>query len=358
MTTKSEAEPRSQSLSDENGILSSVFWSIVQTEDDTFLVGDADEVEDEDIDEDPTDDELANVDEEEVADLETLDQILKEDDPIRLYFSQIGLIPLLTAEEEVELGKRIAAGGEDGKLARGEMAEANTRLVVSIAKKWQGRGVPFLDLIQEGNTGLMKATQKYDWKRGNRFSTYATWWIRQKVSRAVQDQGRTIRLPVHFQEKLIRIYAFLKEYYQKFGEAPDMGTVSNALEMPVGVIIESLRDGQFQASLDEAIASRHNAKDDVMTLMDTLEDETESTEDQVNAILLKTNISKVLDMLHPRHRKVLLLRFGLEGNDIHTLEEIAQLEGVSRERIRQIEGEALRSLRHPRSLSRLDKPSY
>lgn len=316
-------------------------------------------------DEEPSEDDLAETDAEELISPEEEERILesqlKADDPVALYFRQMSREPLLTAEEELALGKRIAAGKRlpgqkplsaavlaDAQAAREHLARANTRLVVSVAKKYQGRGVPFLDLIQEGNVGVMRAVDKYDYLRGNKFSTYATWWIRQAVSRSTQMQVRTVRLPIHLQERITAIFRHFRDYYATHGHKPDLDTVSAELELPKDSIIAALRASQPEVSLYEPRRGGDNEEID-QTLEDVYTDpDALSPEELARLNLRRENISTILDDLPVRERRILVLRFGLEGEEPHTLEEIALEFGLTRERIRQLEKQALRRLRHPK----------
>ncbi len=294
-----------------------------------------------------------------------VNNFLNIDDPIGLYLWQMAQEPLLTADEEVSLAKRIEAGNsewaseadkEDAQLAREHFARANTKLVVSIAKKYLDRGVAFLDLIQEGNWGLMIAVDRYDYKLGNRFSTYATWWIRQKVSRAVQNQSRTVRIPIHIQGRLIKVYEFLRIYNAEHGVKPDLKLVAMELEMSPKEVADLLTQAQQVRSLDESTAHVRGSEDG-RTLQDTIEDTTfESPESSARDNEMKQRLYEVLGQLTERQRKVVTLRYGLAGEQSHTLEQISQIEGVTRERIRQILERVIKVLRHPRMKSQLIKP--
>ena len=289
------------------------------------------------------------------------------DDPVGLYFRQMAQEPLLTAEEEIELAKRIEAGREalaklsqidpdseeadalreivaDGQLAREHLGRANTRLVVSIAKRYMGQGLPFPDLIQEGNVGLMRAVDKYDYKRGNRFSTYATWWIRQAITRALAQKTRTIRIPLHMTERIRQMYRTAQVLEQTLGHRPTPEEIAKAMELPP----ESIR-GMMDASQHAIALERPVGDDGDSEFGDFIEDQdSPSPVEAATQHLLQETIEEVLSELTPRQSHILRLRFGLGGGEPHTLEEIANKFGLSRERIRQLEKEALRRLRHPR----------
>ncbi len=290
------------------------------------------------------------------------------DDPVGLYFRQMAQEPLLTAHEEVELAKRIELGKdayskmqglrrsdrsarvelqtlvEDGQAAREHLGRANTRLVVSIAKRYMGQGLPFPDLIQEGNVGLMRAVDKYDYKRGNRFSTYATWWIRQAITRALAQKTRTIRIPLHMTERIRQMYRTAQVLEQNLGRRPTPEEIAAEMELPA----ESVR-GMMDASQHAIALERPVGDDGDSEFGDFIEDQdTPSPVESATQHLLQETIEEVLSELTPRQSHILRLRFGLGGGDPHTLEEIANKFGLSRERIRQLEKEALRRLRHPR----------
>jgi len=261
-------------------------------------------------------------------------------DPVRMYLKEIGKIPLLTAEEEVKLAKQIERGSQK---ARQKLTEANLRLVVSIAKKYIGRGLSFLDLIQEGNQGLMRAVEKFDWRRGYKFSTYATWWIRQAITRAIADQARTIRIPVHMVETINRVFKITRALTQKLGREPTVEEIAKAAELPVEKIREIYRISQDTTSLATPVGD-----DEDSFLGDFIPDETQpSPYEETSKELLRESIKKVLTTLDPREAEVLKLRFGLDGEPPKTLEEVGKIFGVTRERIRQIEAKAIRKLRHP-----------
>ncbi|MEB3327786.1 MAG: RNA polymerase sigma factor RpoD [Candidatus Sericytochromatia bacterium] len=264
-------------------------------------------------------------------------------DSVRLYLRKIGKIPLLNGKEEADLARRIAEGGPDGDRARKKLTEANLRLVVSIAKKYAGRGLTMLDLIQEGNLGLMKAVEKFDYKKGFKFSTYATWWIRQAMTRAIADQGRTIRIPVHMLEAVNRFKRTHRDLIQRLGRTPTGEEVAEEMGVSVAKVQEILELPAEPASLDTPVG-----KDDDARLGEFIEDENVTAPvDGVARSLLREDILDVLNTLSSRERQVLLLRFGLEDGQERTLEQVGQCFGVTRERIRQLEAKALRKLRHP-----------
>ncbi len=262
------------------------------------------------------------------------------DDPVRLYLKEIGRVPLLVAEEEVALAKRIEAGEE---AARRELAEANLRLVVSIAKRYVGRGMHFLDLIQEGNLGLIKAVEKFDYRKGFKFSTYATWWIRQAITRAIADQARTIRIPVHMVETINKLTRVSRQLLQELGRAPLPEEIAEEMDLPVERVREIMKIAQEPVSLETPIGEEEDSH-----LGDFIEDqEAVAPEEAAAFTMLQGQLSEVLESLTPREQQVLRLRFGLDDGRGRTLEEVGQVFGVTRERIRQIEAKALRKLRHP-----------
>ncbi len=265
---------------------------------------------------------------------------LAMDDPVRVYLKEIGRVPLLTSEEEIELAIRIA---DDDKKAKQRLAEANLRLVVSIAKRYVGRGMQFLDLIQEGNLGLIKAVEKFDYTKGFKFSTYATWWIRQAITRAIADQARTIRIPVHMVETINKVKKTSSQLLHKNGHDPSAEEIAEELDMSPDKVREILRLAQEPVSLETPIGEEEDSH-----LGDFIpDDEALSPADAASISLLKEQLAEVLKTLTPREEKVLSLRFGLEDGHPRTLEEVGKEFNVTRERIRQIEAKALRKLRHP-----------
>ncbi|MCR2044903.1 RNA polymerase sigma factor RpoD [Anaerosalibacter massiliensis] len=262
------------------------------------------------------------------------------DDPVKMYLKEIGKIPLLTRDEEIELAKRMEAGDESAKK---HLLEANLRLVVSIAKKYIGRQMSFLDLIQEGNLGLAKAVDKFDYKKGYKFSTYATWWIRQSITRAIADQARTIRIPVHMIENINKLVRVQKQLVQELGREPLPEEIAKVMDMDVNKVREIMKIAQEPVSLETPIGEEEDSN-----LGDFIEDEQIDTPAE-SAIytMLKEELLDVLETLTPREQEVLILRFGLGDGRIRTLEEVGKEFNVTRERIRQIEAKALRKLRHP-----------
>ena len=268
------------------------------------------------------------------------------DDPVKVYLKEIGRVPLLTPEEEIELAIRIA---DDDQKAKQRLAEANLRLVVSIAKRYVGRGMQFLDLIQEGNLGLIKAVDKFDYTKGFKFSTYATWWIRQAITRAIADQARTIRIPVHMVETINKVKKTNSQLLHKNGRDPSAEEIAAELDMPVDKVREILRVAQEPVSLETPIGEEEDSH-----LGDFIpDDDAPAPADAASMLLLKEQLNDVLKTLTQREAKVLALRFGLEDGHPHTLEEVGSEFGVTRERIRQIEAKALRKLRHPSRSKRL-----
>ena len=262
------------------------------------------------------------------------------DDPVRMYLKEIGRVPLLTADEEIELARRMEAGDES---ARHRLEEANLRLVVSIAKRYIGRGMLFLDLIQEGNLGLLKAVEKFDYSKGYKFSTYATWWIRQAITRAIADQARTIRIPVHMVETINKYIRISRQLLQDLGRDPTAEEVAKEMGLSTLRVREIMKIAQEPVSLETPIGEEEDSH-----LGDFIEDEAAlDPADAASVMLLKEQITEVLRTLAPREAEVLRLRFGLEDGRSRTLEEVGQSFGVTRERIRQIEAKALRKLRHP-----------
>lgn len=265
---------------------------------------------------------------------------IKVADPVRMYLKEIGRVDLLTADEEIELAKRILEGDE---LAKQELAEANLRLVVSIAKRYVGRGMSFLDLIQEGNMGLMKAVEKFDHTKGFKFSTYATWWIRQAITRAIADQARTIRIPVHMVETINKLVRVQRQLLQDLGREPTPEEIGAEMDLPTEKVRDILKIAQEPVSLETPIG-----EEDDSHLGDFIEDDGAlSPEDFTASALLREQLEDVLDTLTDREENVLRLRFGLDDGNIRTLEQVGKVFGVTRERIRQIEAKALRKLRHP-----------
>lgn len=262
------------------------------------------------------------------------------DDPVKVYLKEIGKVPLLTPEEEIDLAIRII---DDDEFAKNRLAEANLRLVVSIAKRYVGRGMQFLDLIQEGNLGLIKAVDKFDYTKGFKFSTYATWWIRQAITRAIADQARTIRIPVHMVETINKVKKTNSQLLHENGRDPTAEEIADKLELPVEKVREILRVAQEPVSLETPIGEEEDSH-----LGDFIpDDDTQAPVDAASMILLKEQLTDVLKTLTPREGKVLSLRFGLEDGHPRTLEEVGKEFNVTRERIRQIEAKALRKLRHP-----------
>ena len=288
----------------------------------------------------PTEQELADTPEEELLDPESLIDDVGTSDMVRMYLREIGKIPLLTAQEELDLAQRMARGDEQAQKA---MAEANLRLVVSIAKRYMGRGMQFLDLIQEGNLGLIKAVEKFDWERGYKFSTYATWWIRQAISRAIADQARTIRIPVHMVETLNRVTRCARQLTQTLGRDPTAAEIAAELDMPESKVEEVQRIALDPVSLETPVGGEEDSH-----LGDFIEDDSNSEPDEAAAEkLMREQLEEVLATLSPREEQVLRMRFGLDDGRPHTLEEVGRAFNVTRERIRQIEAKALRKLRHP-----------
>ena len=282
--------------------------------------------------------------EEEEVDMENIDLSVPKgvsiEDPVRMYLKEIGKVPLLSAEREIELAKRMEEGDEDAKK---ELAEANLRLVVSIAKRYVGRGMLFLDLIQEGNLGLIKAVEKFDYHKGYKFSTYATWWIRQAITRAIADQARTIRIPVHMVETINKLIRVSRQLLQELGREPLPEEIAKELDMPVERVREILKISQEPVSLETPIGEEEDSH-----LGDFIQDDNVPVPAEAAAqTLLKEQLDEVLDTLTEREQKVLRLRFGMNDGRARTLEEVGKEFDVTRERIRQIEAKALRKLRHP-----------
>ncbi len=325
-----------------------------------------------DDDGEPAMEEIAEIEEEELVDPNTLVDSFNIDDPVRMYLKEIGKVPLLTADQEVELATVMSAGREAqerlaqaaeegaepipedelaslkkqvkaGEKAKQQLAEANLRLVVSIAKRYVGRGMLFLDLIQEGNLGLIKAVEKFDYTKGYKFSTYATWWIRQAITRAIADQARTIRIPVHMVETINKVIRVSRQLLQELGHDPSPEEISEEMNMPVDKVREILKIAQEPVSLETPIGEEEDSH-----LGDFIPDEAASEPSEAASFtLLKEQLVDVLSTLTPREEKVLKLRFGIEDGRTRTLEEVGKEFNVTRERIRQIEAKALRKLRHP-----------
>lgn len=306
---------------EQNGIVAMV--SDTGVEDDIIL----------DVDDEPTEEELENIE------FSVPDGISIED-PVRMYLKEIGKVPLLSADEEVELAKRMEEGDSDAKK---RLAEANLRLVVSIAKRYVGRGMLFLDLIQEGNLGLIKAVEKFDYRKGYKFSTYATWWIRQAITRAIADQARTIRIPVHMVETINKLIRVQRQLLQELGREPYPEEIAKEMQLPVERVREIQKISQEPVSLETPIGEEEDSH-----LGDFIQDDNVPVPAEAAAFtLLKEQLSEVLDTLTEREQKVLRLRFGLDDGRARTLEEVGKEFDVTRERIRQIEAKALRKLRHP-----------
>ena len=295
-------------------------------------------------DDDVDDDILLEVEDEEEIEVEKIDLSVPDgvsiEDPVRMYLKEIGKVPLLTAEEEIELAKRMELGDQEAKK---RLAEANLRLVVSIAKRYVGRGMLFLDLIQEGNLGLIKAVEKFDYRKGYKFSTYATWWIRQAITRAIADQARTIRIPVHMVETINKLIRVSRQLLQELGREPTPEEIAAEMNMPVERVREILKISQEPVSLETPIGEEEDSH-----LGDFIQDDNVPVPADAAAFtLLKEQLEEVLGTLTEREQKVLTLRFGLEDGRARTLEEVGKEFNVTRERIRQIEAKALRKLRHP-----------
>ena len=283
---------------------------------------------------------LSSLEDEELVDPVDLAAEYSLDDPVRMYLKEIGQVKLLSADEEVELAKRISEGDQ---AAKNKLTEANLRLVVSIAKKYSGRGLHILDLIQEGNTGLIRAVDKFDWTKGNKFSTYATWWIRQAITRAIADQARTIRVPVHMVEVINKATRCNRKLVQELGREPTVEEIAAELNLPVEKIIEANRTAADTLSLDTPVGDEEDT-----SIGSFVEDEhTPGPADATSNALLAEALKEILGTLTEREADVLRMRFGMYDGRTHTLEEVGQIFGVTRERIRQIENKAIRKLRHP-----------
>ena len=300
-----------------------------------------------DDDDEPDIEDLEEIDEIQLDDMNTTTmEGISVDDPVRMYLREIGRIPLLTFEQELDLAKRILDGDEEAKQ---KLAESNLRLVVSIAKKYVGRGMLFLDLIQEGNMGLMKAVEKFDYTKGFKFSTYATWWIKQAITRAIADQARTIRIPVHMVETINKLIRTSRHLLQQLGREPTPDEIAEEMELPVEKVMEIQKIAQDPVSLETPIG-----EEDDSHLGDFIpDDDSPAPQDSAAYTLLKEQLEEVMQTLTPREAKVLKLRFGLEDGKARTLEEVGREFSVTRERIRQIEAKALRKLRHPSRSKRL-----
>jgi len=304
-------------------------------------------------DEDPEyvpDDDFDDLDDEEEIDLDQIDLSVPEgislEDPVRMYLKEIGKVPLLTADEEIELAMKMEEGDEDAKK---KLAEANLRLVVSIAKRYVGRGMLFLDLIQEGNMGLIKAVEKFDYRKGYKFSTYATWWIRQAITRAIADQARTIRIPVHMVETINKLTRVSRSLLQELGREPTPEEIADEMEISVERVREIQKISQEPVSLETPIGEEEDSH-----LGDFLpDDEVPAPAEAAASMILKEQINEVLDTLTEREQNVLRLRFGLDDGHARTLEEVGKTFNVTRERIRQIEAKALRKLKKPSRANKL-----
>ena len=294
-----------------------------------------------DMDEEPDIEDLKEVEDLKLDEItDTSYEGINVDDPVRMYLREIGRIPLLTYDEELDLAKRVLQGDEDAKQ---KLAESNLRLVVSIAKKYVGRGMLFLDLIQEGNMGLIKAVEKFDYTKGFKFSTYATWWIRQAITRAIADQARTIRIPVHMVETINKLIRTSRHLLQQLGREPTPEEIAEEMEIPVEKVIEIQKIAQDPVSLETPIG-----EEDDSHLGDFIQDDdSPAPQDSAAYTMLREQLEEVMNTLTPREAKVLKLRFGLEDGKSRTLEEVGREFQVTRERIRQIEAKALRKLRHP-----------
>ena len=309
----------------------------LELEDDADLALDG--VLDDDVD-------LSGMEEEDLVDPVDLAAEYNLDDPVRMYLKEIGQIKLLSADEEVDLAKRISEGDQ---AAKNKLTEANLRLVVSIAKKYSGRGLHILDLIQEGNTGLIRAVDKFDWTKGNKFSTYATWWIRQAITRAIADQARTIRVPVHMVEVINKATRCNRKLVQELGREPTVEEIAKELNLPVEKIIEANRTAADTLSLDTPVGDEEDT-----SIGSFVEDErTPGPADATSNAMLAEALKEILDTLTEREADVLRMRFGMYDGRTHTLEEVGQIFGVTRERIRQIENKAIRKLRHPSRAKRI-----
>ena len=316
---------------------------VSEEETEEILIDTGDDLLDE---EDSTIEELEEVEEVRIEETAEVLEGVSTEDPVRMYLKEIGNVPLLTSEQEVDLAMRVEAGDVSAKR---ELTEANLRLVVSIAKKYVGRGMPFLDLIQEGNMGLMKAVDKFDYTKGYKFSTYATWWIRQAITRGIADTGRTIRVPVHMVETINKTLRMTRQLLQELGREPTPEEVAERLGVPASRVREVLKISRDPVSLDTPIG-----EEDDSHLGDFIEDDTAlSPADSATFSMLREELANALESLTERERQVVKLRFGLEDGRARTLEEVGKEFNVTRERIRQIEAKALRKLRHPSRSKRL-----
>ncbi|MCD8207771.1 MAG: RNA polymerase sigma factor RpoD [Bacteroidales bacterium] len=329
----------------------------------------------EDMEEQPSEEELEDISGEELIDPDTLMEAVGVDDPVKRYLKEIGRVPLLTTEEELELGRMVSEGRSagqkleqecsglseearaklekqisEGDRAKDKLVEANLRLVVSVAKRYVGRGLQFLDLIQEGNLGLIRAVEKFDYTRGYKFSTYATWWIRQAVTRAIADQARTIRIPVHMTEIVNRVMRVSRQLSQEIGHDPSPSEIAWELDMSEDKVQEILEIAQKTMSLDTPVGDEEDTN-----LGDFVQDENAlDPAEATNSTLMREQLLEVLSTLAPREEKVLRLRYGLDDGRARTLEEVGREFGVTRERVRQIEAKALRKLRHPTRARKLE----
>ncbi len=304
------------------------------------VVGEKDDIEIDDVDLEDVEAESDIAIEENIEDDVTLLKGINIDDPVRMYLKEIGKVPLLTGDEEIELAQKMEAGNEEAKK---RLVEANLRLVVSIAKRYVGRGMLFLDLIQEGNLGLIKAVEKFDFRKGFKFSTYATWWIRQAITRAIADQARTIRIPVHMVETINKLIRVSRQLLQELGREPKPDEIAKEMDLSEDKVREILKIAQEPVSLETPIGEEEDSH-----LGDFIPDDDAPAPAEAAAFsLLKEQLIEVLDTLTPREQKVLRLRFGLDDGRARTLEEVGKKFDVTRERIRQIEAKALRKLRHP-----------
>ena len=327
MDLTNEAMDRIVDYLDDKGI------DVLRTDlsDDSLILDLGDDIELDDLDEEITEADL---------DFSDLENNVNIEDHVRMYLKEIGKVPLLSSDEEVELAKRMEQGDAE---AKAKLAEANLRLVVSIAKRYVGRGMQLLDLIQEGNLGLMKAVEKFDYRKGYKFSTYATWWIRQAITRAIADQARTIRIPVHMVETINKLLRVQRQLLQELGREPTNEEIAERMDIPVSRVREILKISQDPVSLETPIGEEEDSH-----LGDFIRDENiASPADAASFVLLKEQLNEVLDTLTEREQEVLILRFGLEDGRARTLEEVGKEFNVTRERIRQIEAKALRKLRHP-----------